>query len=306
MATTYNPYEGATALAQAIAQFQKQQRVNPVADALHSMSMRYRNAATDAERAALNAAANATRMNFLRSGGSPYELPTDLWGADPTQGFQTGLEQFTPGYAGDHTTIGQKMKLAAMTGMFGGQPTYERQLQEAQLTGMYGGQPTLYKQVTEAGLTGMYQGQPTWERDFKERQFALEAALKSAQLANMGRSGSGGGGGGGGGGSSSDGKTLTERQNAALANAMEFVNDALIKGTSPEELKVNIDSWASKLVRDGVDIEKLKEYVDQAALAMEEYQFLLKNEEEERERQRLKARPVWQKVIDILPGKQFR
>jgi hypothetical protein len=39
---------------------------------------------------------------------------------------------------------------------------------------------------------------------------------------------------------------------------------------------------------------------------MEEYQFSLKNEEEERERQRLKARPVWQKVIDILPGKQFR
>ncbi|MCK9326706.1 MAG: hypothetical protein M0P69_14540 [Bacteroidales bacterium] len=272
MANTLNPYEGATALAQAIAQFQRKQRVDPAATALHDMSMQYGQSGTDAEREALNAAANATRQNFLQSGGSPYEIATSLWGADPTQGFQTGESQFTPGYAGDNTTLGQKMKLASMTGMFAGQPTFDRQLQMSQLTGEFGGQPTWQKQVTEAGLTGMYQGQPTWDRELQEKDLALQQALGMMRSQSQG----------------SDSLNMTESKRVAyssIMNGMLADIDELWKehpdGPSVEEAEKTIDALEGSFMRDlskynlyGVtqkDIQQIVDYVRKQAGLKEKY-----------------------------------
>ena len=272
MANTLNPYEGATALAQAIAQFQKRQRVDPAAAALHNMSMQYGQSGTDAEKAALNAAANATRQNFLQSGGSPYEIATSLWGADPTQGFQTGESQFTPGYAGDNTTLGQKMKLASMTGMFAGQPTFDRQLQMSQLTGEFGGQPTWQRQVTEAGLTGMYDGKPTWEREYQEKNLALQQALGMMKAKN----------------SSSSDLNMTESKRVAyssLMDAMQADIDDFWKehpgGPSAEDAERAVDTIEDSYMRNlskynlyGItqkDIQQIIDYVRKQAGLKEKY-----------------------------------
>lgn len=165
-------FEQAKQLAQNIIQFQQEQRTAPIVKALQDIGMKWQAAKTDEERAALNAAANSTRQNFLLSGGAPMDLPTNLWGSDTAKGFQTGAEEFKPGFAGDNLSMGQRMKLAAMTGMFNGQKTFDRE-------------------VAEAGFTGMFNGQKTWPREYQEMNFALQQALKNAQIANMGRRGSG-------------------------------------------------------------------------------------------------------------------
>lgn len=46
---------------------------------------------------ALNNQANALRSAFTQSGGNISDIPTNLWGSDPTQGFQTGMGQFSGG-----------------------------------------------------------------------------------------------------------------------------------------------------------------------------------------------------------------
>jgi len=125
-----NAMSQAPALAQAVVNWQKKQRALPVMQALEGYGKQYGAAQTDEERQRANAAANLARATYIKSGGSPIDLPQNLWGGDTSQGFQTGEGTFTPPYAGDNLSIGQKLKQAAMTGMFDGQPTWDRTLQE--------------------------------------------------------------------------------------------------------------------------------------------------------------------------------
>lgn len=64
--------------------------------------------------------------------------------------------------------------------------------------------------------------------------------------------------------------------------AKKAIDEALDKGTDPEIIEQNINSYFEDLIADGISPYSLLEYL------------------------RIKARPWWQKAIDILPGKQFR
>lgn len=124
-----NAFEQAPLLAQAITRYQKEQRAQPYASELQGLSGQYAKAPAT-QRPQVNATANALRQAYIQSGGSPIDLPKELWGSDPNQGFQTGLGQFTPGHAGDNLSIGQKQKLSGITGMYEGKPTWDRQHQQ--------------------------------------------------------------------------------------------------------------------------------------------------------------------------------
>ncbi len=144
----------AKAFAKAIVDYQKEQRSAPYAGTLRDIGEMF--AAADAKRKAqFNQQANKVRADYLASGGSPMDLPRELWGSDPSQGFQVGEGKFVPGYTGDNLSYGQKERLAALTGLFEGKPTFARQ-------------------VEEAGLTGMYQGKPTFAREMAEKNYALD------------------------------------------------------------------------------------------------------------------------------------
>ena len=113
-----------------ILQYQKAQRAAPIIAALQNYGKQWGAAQAPEEQQRINAAANLARSSYLKSGGSPMDLPENLWGSSPEQGFQTGAEEYSPSYTGDNMTLGQALKAAAMTGMFRGQPTWDRQLQE--------------------------------------------------------------------------------------------------------------------------------------------------------------------------------
>ena len=251
-------FEQAPLLAQAIAQFQKEQRVNPTAAALQNIGGKWKEATTDEERNSLNAAANMTRKNFLQSGGSPMELSSDQWGANPAQGFQTGAEEFKPGYAGDNLSMGQRTKLAALTGMFNGQPTWGRQAQESQLTGMYGGEKTWPRQAQESQLTGMFNGQPTWgrqaqesqltgvyggektwPRQYQEKGLALQEALKNMQANKA---------------SQAD----VKREN--LSAAQEEIWGKLNEGVPLDQVEAWIVKNSGKYAEGGLDYQDLIDY----------------------------------------------
>lgn len=114
----------AKSLYQAVVQAQKQQRSAPYADALQKIGEKFASASAKMQ-PVLNQQANKVRSDYVASGGSPIDLDQDLWGADPSKGFQTGQGQFTPGYAGDNLSWGQKLKLAPITGRFEGNPTFD-------------------------------------------------------------------------------------------------------------------------------------------------------------------------------------
>lgn len=120
-----NALEDAPLMAQKIIDFQKQQRAAPFIKALQGYGAQYGGATTDTDRQSINNAANLARSEFVKSGGSPYDLPSNLWGGDPAKGFQTGAGSYAAPYAGDNLTLGQKMKRAPFTGMFEGKPTAE-------------------------------------------------------------------------------------------------------------------------------------------------------------------------------------
>jgi hypothetical protein len=114
----------AKSLVQALVQTQKQQRSEPYANTLKQIGEKF--ATSEAKmRPMLNQQANKTRADYIASGGSPIDLDQGLWGSDPSQGFQTGEGQFTPGYAGDNMSMGQKLRLAPTTGKFEGNPTFD-------------------------------------------------------------------------------------------------------------------------------------------------------------------------------------
>jgi hypothetical protein len=164
----YNAFEQAPLLANAVVQFQKEQRTAPYIQALQDYGRQYGAATDDAGRQRANAAANQARAAFISAGGSPLDLPRNLWGSSPDQGFQTGDEEFKPSYFGDNLSYGQRERQAAL----------KRQAE----------MDALQRRVSIAGLTGIdpETNQPTWEREYQLK--ALENRL------------AGGGGGGSRGG----------------------------------------------------------------------------------------------------------
>lgn len=134
-----NAWEQAPILAQKIIDFQKTQRAAPFIQALQNYGQQYNKAQTDQEKQNASNAANLARAEYIKSGGSPWDLPSNLWGGDPSKGFQTGSNIFTAPYAGDNLTFGQKAKRAALTGMFEGRPVpeYQKYLSSAEAQDWY-------------------------------------------------------------------------------------------------------------------------------------------------------------------------
>ena len=114
----------AKSLVQALVQTQKQQRSEPYANTLKQIGEKF--ATSEAKmRPMLNEQANKVRSDYIDAGNSPNGLDQSLWGSDPSQGFQTGQGKFTPGYAGDNLSMGQKLRLAPTTGKFENNPTFD-------------------------------------------------------------------------------------------------------------------------------------------------------------------------------------
>lgn len=138
-------------LAQNISAYQMQQRTAPVIQALQQFASNYNAATTDDGRHSANTMANQVRANYLAGGGSGMDLPTNLWGADPSQGFQTaaGFQSPVTGYEG----LGRKDTIG-----------FQRQALLDALT----------RRVQEAGLTGIdpATGQKTWDRQYQEASLA--------------------------------------------------------------------------------------------------------------------------------------
>lgn len=84
----------ASQLAKGISQLEKDERSKPYAQILSGYSKQWA-AAPEEQRQFLNDAANQVRRNFISAGGSPMDLPENLWGSDPGKGFQTGAEEFS-------------------------------------------------------------------------------------------------------------------------------------------------------------------------------------------------------------------
>lgn len=179
-------------LAQNISAYQMQQRTAPVIQALQQFANNYNAATTDEGRTQANSMANQIRANYIAGGGSGMDLPTQYWGADPSQGFQTtgGFQAPLTGFEGlsRKDTIG-----------------FQRQALLDALT----------RRVQEAGLTGIdpATGEKTWDRQYQERQLALSAARGS---------------GGGSGLSATDIKNLNTAD--ALNTYKAMIDDAWSKG----------------------------------------------------------------------------
>lgn len=131
----------------------------------------------------------------------------------------------------------------------------------------------------EAGLTGTYDGQPTLEylqymaspmaQDWylpltrQSMEADIKNALRSAnQPYSTVRSS--------GGSSSTPKPTQTERQNSALADAYDAVDQAYNAGLTYDEIESNIKSQTSNLTRQGVDIQKVLDYAASKAPAAQE------------------------------------
>jgi hypothetical protein len=108
-----NAFAAAPKLAQGIIGFQEQQRAAPLESALSSLSSQWKSA-SPAQRANLHTQADAIRAAYLQGGGDPSVIPTNLWGANPQQGFQVDGGQYAPGYSPmSGLTMGQQAQLSA-------------------------------------------------------------------------------------------------------------------------------------------------------------------------------------------------
>lgn len=90
----YDPLTMAPDLVKAIVAAQTEQRSKPITEALQGFGKQYYTAGTAEEQQAANNMANTARSLYLQSGRSPMDLPQNLWGSSPTQGFQTGADTF--------------------------------------------------------------------------------------------------------------------------------------------------------------------------------------------------------------------
>lgn len=109
--------DSAKQLANGILQYQQQQRAEPFVKALTGYGQQYAQAQDDTARQQANAAANAARAAFMQQGGSPYDLPQNLWGANPQAGLQTavsGDNMYAPAYSGDNLTYAQRVATQEM------------------------------------------------------------------------------------------------------------------------------------------------------------------------------------------------
>ncbi|MBU7006293.1 hypothetical protein [Phosphitispora fastidiosa] len=123
-----DPYQAAPLLANAITGYQKEQRATPFMEALKTLGDQWATANPEQQND-INMQASKVRGDYLASGGSPIDMPQELWGSDPNKGFQTGAGQFAPGYAGDNWSMGQKAQRAGVTGMFEGGLTWPAHVQ---------------------------------------------------------------------------------------------------------------------------------------------------------------------------------
>ena len=123
----YNPtYQAPEDIVNRIASFQRSQRAAPFASEIQSAGQGYSQAAPDVQ-AQKRARANQLRQAFVAAGGRPDDLPKELWGSSPDQGFQIGDGQFhiyTPSVE-DNMTYAQKTQRAAITGLFENKPTQD-------------------------------------------------------------------------------------------------------------------------------------------------------------------------------------
>ena len=83
--------------------------------------------------------------------------------------------------------------------------------------------------------------------------------------------------------------TLTERDRAATADAYNAVFSAISQGTPPETIKNNIRSQTANLIRDGVNVNELTQYVDTLYL-------------QQLQRQQPQQQPGWYTQVDQSLG----
>lgn len=187
----YNPtYQAPEDIINRIASFQRNQRAAPFASEIQSAGQGYSQAAPDVQ-AQKRARANQLRQAFVAAGGRPDDLPRELWGSSPDQGFQIGDGQFhsyTPNIE-DNMTYAQKTQRAGVTGLFEGKPTYDRQVKDADLTGMYKGKETPAYQLIKAqidqkndsGTSDMAEW--IFKQNYQDQAAAVENAAKSKSAA---------------------------------------------------------------------------------------------------------------------------
>jgi len=166
-----------------------QQRTQPITSALSGLGEQYKSAQTDEQRQQANSLANMTRANYLQGGGSPSELPSQYWGSDPGQGFQTseGFQAPITGYEGLKRADAISNRRQSLSDLF------EKQ---------------------------------KWQATPESQDWYLPAAKQQAEatLANTRRSANAPYGGGGG-GASKPSQTVTDRGN--YGSALQGVGDAL-------------------------------------------------------------------------------
>ncbi len=144
---------------------------------------------------------------------------------------------------------------------------------------------------------------------------ALAAQKTAASSATLSRTSSGGSSGS----AAATKLTEKERANNALADAQAGIDAALASGTDPETLRKNLYSYEPDLTRQGINVNDVIAYLnnriadskgeprssgDPLADIANKNTFL--DTAKQAEKQRLDERPWWQKLVDILPGEQYR
>jgi|GEM_PF-4574057 len=123
-----DPYQAAPLLANAVTGFQKEQRATPFIKALKTLGDQWATANPEQQND-INTQASKVRGDYIASGGSPIDMPKELWGSDPSKGFQTGAGTYAPSYTGDNLSMGQKAQRAGLTGQFEGNLTWPAHVQ---------------------------------------------------------------------------------------------------------------------------------------------------------------------------------
>lgn len=173
-----------------IVSFQRSQRAAPFASEIQSAGQGYSQAAPDVQ-AQKRARANRLRQAYVAAGGRPDDLPRELWGSSPDQGFQIGEGKFhtyTPGIE-DNMTNAQKERRSGITGLFEGKPTYDRQVKDADLTGLFQGKETPAYQLIKAQIADKSSGGASdladwiFKQNYQDQVTASENAAKSKSTA---------------------------------------------------------------------------------------------------------------------------
>lgn len=269
--------------------------VNAVASALKSILETRNNPAANLAQVAYNASLRANPPIYV----VPDQPQRPQYGAEPVKGPQQYLGEMLSSIEAYRAKNPVYMPFAP------GTPTMGRRQFDAQEQAR-----AFQEEVTQAGLTGTFRGQPTLEA----RQLALSAQrlaqqgsqqpqqlspreameLQAYQRYTQGQA-------------TEDDLVIlglrnrpslanTEQQdewsqlmsqlgggkeNQSLEEAKRSVDYALASGTSVRDIEESINSQRASLIADGVDPDELIRYL-------------------------YRQRPWWQRMVDILPGRQFR